>query len=219
MTLAEGGDRRAQTNLGACYANGTGVPADPALARAWLQRGAEAGDPLGQRNMGTLLLVEDRGAAASWYRKAAEQGDIPSQDQLSRLLHDGPDEGGAWAEARLWARQAATAGSIAAAHRLAMMCHEAKGGERDPVQAAHWWRKAAEAGHGDAAAMLGAALHMGQGVEADQVEAMAWLITASNRTSILMRPFYTKVEAMLTAAQREQAHQIAKAHSTQPSPA
>ena len=45
--LAEAGVPRAQTNLGACYATGTGVAVDLEAARRWLQRGAEGGGPAG----------------------------------------------------------------------------------------------------------------------------------------------------------------------------
>ena len=196
--LAEAGIARAQTNLGACYATGNGVPADPAAARSWLQRGAEGGDTLGQRNLATLLLATDPTGAAEWYRRAAEQGDAVSQDELSRILFEA---GHNLPEARRWAEQAALQGVPAAAHRFATLCHEAKGGPRDPAQAAHWWRVAAAAGNPDAAAMLGAVLHMGQGVAADQVEAMAWLLVASAGHSALVRPFFTRVEAGLTEAE------------------
>ena len=201
---------RAQTNFGACYANGAGVEADPAAARLWLERGAAAGDPVGQRNMGTLLLPEDRDAAAGWYRRAAEAGDSISQDQLGRLLLDGLNVDGAWAEARVWAGRAAAAGSVSSMVRLAGMCHEAKGGARDPALAARWWRAAAQAGDGDSAAMLGAALHMGQGVAADQVEAMAWLMVGSARYSVLVRGFYARVEAVLNVEERGRAAQMAE---------
>ena len=204
--LAVAGVARAQTNLGACYATGNGVQADPGLARQWLQRGAEAGDALGQRNLATLLQGTDPTAAADWYRRAAEQGDAISQDELSRILFDA---GQNFADARGWAEKAAQQGIPAAAHRLATMCHEAKGGERDPARAVRWWRAAAEAGNADAAAMLGAALHMGQGTVADQVEAMAWLLVASARHSTLVRGFFARVEGLLSPADREAARALA----------
>ena len=207
--LAQHGVPRAQTNLGACLATGAGVPADLDAARQWLQRGAEAGDALGQRNLATMLLNEDAAAAAGWYRRAAEQGDAVSQDQLSRMLLAGEGVPQDLAAARRWAEQAARQGIISACSRFATMCHEAKGGPRNPEQAAQWWRVAAHAGDADAAAMLGAALHMGQGVTADQVEAMAWLIVGSARHSVLVRPFFTRVEAELTPEQRGQARALA----------
>ena len=206
--LAEAGVPRAQANYGACFATGNGAPLDPAAARLWLRRGAEAGDSLGQRNLATLLLPEDPAAAASWYRRAGEQGDAASQDQLSRmLLASGPTQD--LAEARRLAEQAARQGIAAAASRLGTMCHDAAGGPRDPAQAAHWWRVAAEAGDADAAAMLGAALHMGQGTPRDQVEAMAWLLVGSRRHSILVRPFLARVEAGLAPAELAAAEALA----------
>ncbi len=207
--LAEAGVARAQTNLGACLANGDGVPRDRDAARTWLQRGAEAGDPVGQRNLGTLLLGTEPATAALWYRRAAEQGDGVSQDQLSRMLLAGEAVPEDLPGARRWAEQAARQGIAAACARMGTMCHEAKGGPRDPAQAVHWWRAAAEAGDGDAAAMLGAALHMGQGVAADPVAAMAWLIVGSARRSILVRGFFARAEERLTADERVRARALA----------
>ncbi len=209
--LAADGVPRAQTNLGACLATGAGVPVDLAAARLWLQHGAEAGDALGQRNLATMLLNEDQAAAVAWYRRAAEGSDAISQDQLSRMLLDGEGAPQDLAQARHWAEQAARQGVVSACARFATMCHEAKGGPRDPAQSVPWWRVAAHAGDADAdaAAMLGAALHMGQGVAADQVEAMAWLIVGSGRHSVLVRPFFAKVEAELTPDERSRARALA----------
>jgi TPR repeat protein len=207
--LAGSGVARAQTILGACLATGTGVARDATEARMWLERGATAGDVIGQRNLATLLLPDDPAAASLWYRRAAEQGDAISQDQLSRMLLAGEGVIQDLAGARHWAERAAEQGIVAACARLGMMCHEAKGGPRDPEAAARWWRFAAERGDGDSAAMLGAALHMGQGVVADQVAAMAWLIIGSDRNSILVRGFYARTEAGLTAEERARAEELA----------
>lgn len=208
--LAEAGVARAQTNLGACYATGTGVPVDLDAARRWLQRGAEGGDTLGQRNLGSLLLPHDAAAAAGWYRRAAEGGDAESQDQLSRMLLAGDGVAEDAAGARRWADAAARQGVVAAAARLGTMCHDAAGGPRDPLEAVRWWRVAAEAGDADSAARLGAALHLGQGVREDQVEAMAWLLVASGRHSKLVRPFLARVRDGLTPAQLAAAQEMAR---------
>lgn len=208
--LAEAGVPRAQSNLGACYATGTGVPVDLAAARHWLQRGAEGGDRLGQRNLGSLLLPHDPAAAALWFGRAAEAGDAESQDQFSRMLLAGEGVTPDPAQARHWAHAAARQGIAAAAARLGTMCHDAVGGPRDPLEAVRWWRIAAEAGDGDAAARLGAALHLGQGIRQDQVEAMAWLLVASARHSILVRPFFTTVRDLLTPAQLAAAQDMAR---------
>ena len=209
-TLAEAGVPRAQTNLGACYATGAGVPVDLEAARHWLHRGAEGGDRLGQRNLGSLLLPHDPTAAAVWYQRAAAAGDAESQDQLSRMLLDGDGVPADATQARHWAKAAAEQGIAAAAARLGTMCHDAAGGPRDPLEAVRWWRVAATAGDGDSAARLGAALHLGQGIREDQVEAMAWLLIASARHSILVRPFFTKVRDMLDPAQLAAAQETAR---------
>lgn len=208
--LAEAGVARAQTNLGACYATGTGVPVDLQAARHWLQRGAEGGDTLGQRNLGSLLLPHHAADAVDWFRQAAEGGDAESQDQLSRMLLAGDGVPQDAAEARRWAEAAAQQRVTAAAARLGTMCHDAAGGPRDPLEAVRWWRVAAEAGDGDAAARLGAALHLGQGIRENQVEAMAWLLVASGRHSVLVRPFLARVRDGLTPAQLAAAQEMAR---------
>ncbi len=182
---------------------------DRAAACHWLQLAAEAGDVAGQRNLATLLLGGNPAEAALWYQQAAEQGDAVSQDQVSRMRLAGDSVAQDLTGARVMAERAARQGVIPACSRLGMMCHEALGGPRDPAQAAHWWRVAAEAGDADAAARLGAALHMGQGVAADQVAAMAWLIVGANRHSVLVRPFFTRVEEKLTLPERERAREFA----------
>ena len=207
--LATAGVARAQTNLGACFATGTGVPVDLKAARHWLQLGAAAGDTLGQRNLGSLLLPHDAIAAAAWFRRAAEAGDAESQDQLSHMLLTGAGVPQDAVEARHWAATAAQAGVAAAAARLGTMCHDAIGGPRDAVEAVRWWRVAARAGDADSAARLGAALHLGQGIPEDQVEAMAWLLVASGRHSVLMRPFFTRARDGLPPAQLEAAQAMA----------
>ena len=76
--LARDGVPRAQSNIGACFAEGLGVERDLALAVRWLSLAAEAGDPIGQRNLATLHfrgdgVARDDGRAAALYRAAAEQ--------------------------------------------------------------------------------------------------------------------------------------------------
>ena len=53
--LAQSGIARAQNNVGACFAEGLGIDRDPALALRWLTLAAEAGDPVGRRNLAALF--------------------------------------------------------------------------------------------------------------------------------------------------------------------
>ncbi|MGF6174823.1 tetratricopeptide repeat protein [Ensifer sp. 4252] len=216
--LAQSGVARAQNNIGACFAEGFGVPQDRELAAKWLRLAAEAGDPVGERNYAAFHMQGvdgangDYGIAADYYRRAAEKGDAPAQDMLSWMLLEGeimpPDP----AEARHWAERAAEAGIASSMTRLGMLYHNASGVERDPEKAVHWWRRGAMAGDADAQAMLGAACHMGAGTARDSVAALVWLIRAINGGSALAQPFIGPVRESLSAEETS----IAEKRALQP---
>lgn len=204
--LAQAGVARAQNNIGACFAEGLGVPLDRDLALKWLRLAAEGGDPVGQRNYAAFHMQglsgddPDYAVAADYYRRAAEQGDAPAQDMLSWMLLEGEVMPADPAAAKVWAEKAAGAGIASSMTRLGMLYHNAVGVERDPALAAAWWAKGAEAGDADAQAMLAAACHMGAGVERDGVAALAWLIRATAGGSALAAPFLAPVRAGLSEA-------------------
>ena len=56
-TAAEQGDAGGQSNLGAIYANGQGVPQDSAQAVAWFRKAAEQGDADAQNNLGNAYAI------------------------------------------------------------------------------------------------------------------------------------------------------------------
>jgi len=205
--LARAGDPRAAANIGACFAEGLGVPPDGALALRWLTLSAEAGHPPGQRNLAALLLrgapgvTTDLPRAAALYRQAAEGGDGLAQDMLSWILLEGDILPADPVEARRWALKAAEAGVAASMTRLGMLHHHAMGVERDPAEAARWWRMAALRGDADGQAMLGAAHHLGAGAARDPVEALAWLLRAQAGGSALAQPFLAPVRAALAGAE------------------
>lgn len=216
--LARAGNARAQNNIGACFAEGLGVPSDRPLALKWLTLSAEAGDPVGQRNCAAFYMQgsdatgsdADLAKAAELYRLAAEQGDAPSQDMLSWLLLEGeiiPSDPG---EARLWAERAAEGGIAASMTRLGMLYHNAIGVDRDPALAVHWWRKGAAGDDADAQAMLGAACHMGAGLAVDRVAALAWLLRAVDGGSALAQPFLKPVRDSLSPAETAEAEHRAR---------
>ncbi|WP_457581031.1 tetratricopeptide repeat protein [Ensifer canadensis] len=204
--LARSGVARAQNNIGACFAEGLGVPQDRALAGKWLRLAAEAGDPVGERNYAAFHMQGadgtdgDYSIAADYYRRAAEKGDAPAQDMLSWMLLEGEIMPPNPTEARRWAERAAEAGIASSMTRLGMLYHNASGVDRDPERAVHWWRRGAMAGDADAdaQAMLGAACHMGAGTARDGVAALAWLIRATNGGSALAQPFIGPVRESLS---------------------
>jgi TPR repeat protein len=200
--LAHAGVTRAQSNIGACFAEGLGVERDGKLAERWLALAAEAGDPVGQRNLASLYfkgegIAQDNARAAELYRAAAEQGDAQAQDMLSWMLLE--DGSGDYAEARRWSEAAAKQGVASSMTRLGMMFHNALGAERDPTRAVFWWRRGATRGDADGQAMLGAAFHLGAGVERDPLAAMTWLLRARAGGSLLAGQFFNTVRAALNA--------------------
>lgn len=217
LPLAQAGEPRAQSNIGACFAEGMGVPRDPAMALKWLTLAADAGFAPGQRNLATLFLKGGEGLdpdparAAILYRQAAEQGDAQAQDMLSWMLLEGEVIPADPVEARHWAQLAAEAGIAAAMTRMGMLYHHALGLDRDVAQAAAWWRRGALAGDADGQAMLGAAHHLGAGVSADPVAALAWLLRAVAGGSTLAQPFLGPVRARLDAAGQARAEALAAA--------
>ncbi|WP_225772286.1 tetratricopeptide repeat protein [Inquilinus sp. Marseille-Q2685] len=212
--LARKGVARAQSNVGACFAEGLGVERDLTLAVRWLTLAAEAGDPVGQRNLATLHfrgegVARDDGRAAALYRAAAEQGDAAAQDMLSWML---VEDGALFdpAEARLWAQRAAGQGVATAMTRLGMLHHNALGVARDPAEAVRWWRMAADRGEPDAQSMLGAAYHLGSGVAADPVLALAWLIRGQAGGSALAGRSLGPARAALDPAGIAEAEALAR---------
>jgi TPR repeat protein len=201
--LAEQGLARAQSNLGACYAEGLGVRRDLGEAVRWFAAAAESGDAVGQRHLATLYfkgeggVEQDDAAAAELYRRAAEQGDAAAQDMLSWMLLEGQGVDLDAEEARRWALAAAEQEVASSMTRLGLMAHNAISMQRDPDEAARWWYEAARRGDPDGQAMLGAALHLGAGVEQDDRAALVWLLRAEAGGSALSVSFLGAVRAAL----------------------
>jgi hypothetical protein len=76
---AEQGDAAAQSDLGLCYYEGTGIPKDFAEAVKWFHKSAEQGYAEAQHNLAQCYfqgdgLAKDDAESTRWDRKAAEQG-------------------------------------------------------------------------------------------------------------------------------------------------
>jgi uncharacterized protein len=87
LPLAEKGNATMQTNVGAMYAEGKGVPQDYAEALKWFRKAADQGDADAQGNLGFAAeqgygVPQNYAEAAKWYRLAAEQGDARAQTNL-----------------------------------------------------------------------------------------------------------------------------------------
>ncbi len=91
--LAIDGDPAAQVNLARLYRDGVGIPAEPGVARRWIELAATSGHPLGQYRLGEIYEASagrsdnrvDLQAAALWYERAAEQGFEPASTAFMRV--------------------------------------------------------------------------------------------------------------------------------------
>ena len=83
--LANGGEPRAQYDLGLMYDRGDGVPQNDAKARYWYERAAEQGEPRAQYNLGLMYLngqgmSEDPVMAYYWISLSANRGNVRARD-------------------------------------------------------------------------------------------------------------------------------------------
>ena len=104
MPLADGGDRAAQHNLGAFFAEGQG---DYAEAGIWFRKAAEQGLAEAQFNLGVLYangrgVPQDHRQAAKWYRNAAGQGHARAQLNLGAMYANGEGVPRDYVEAHKW---------------------------------------------------------------------------------------------------------------------
>ncbi|RZJ30116.1 MAG: sel1 repeat family protein [Brevundimonas sp.] len=94
---ADGGDERAQWQVGMILLNGDGVAANPGLARRYVTASAESGYMEGMISMAVMYAVGEGGPvdgvkARYWYRRAAEAGSAHALRGLGGMLMVG--EGG-----------------------------------------------------------------------------------------------------------------------------
>ena len=90
LPLAKQGDAISQGLIGTMYANGEGVPENPAEAVKWFSKAAEQGYADAQYNLGNMYdkgrgVSEDKAEALNWWRKAAEQGHEDANEWLEFL--------------------------------------------------------------------------------------------------------------------------------------
>jgi hypothetical protein len=92
-------------NLGVLLAD-----SDPAQARLWFEKAAEAGNAAAMNNLGVLLADSDPAQARLWFEKAAEAGNAAAMNNLGVLLTDSDP-----AQARRWFEKAAEGGVVVSA--------------------------------------------------------------------------------------------------------
>ena len=121
---AEQGYALAQTNLGAMYAFGQGIPKDDAQAVAWFRKAADQGNAGAQADLGQMYrdgrgVPQNEVQAVVLYGKAAEQGYAPAQNSLGDMYERGRGVPQDYRQAAAWYRKAADQGLAGAQANLA----------------------------------------------------------------------------------------------------
>ena len=120
---AEQGYAAAQSNLGTCYKDGTGLTQDDAEAVRWSRLAAEQGYAPAQSHLGICYgtgtgVAQDDAEAVRWSRLGAEQGYAPAQFNLGICYESGTGVAQDPAEAVRWFRLAAEQGYADARNAL-----------------------------------------------------------------------------------------------------
>jgi tetratricopeptide (TPR) repeat protein len=183
-TLAEQGDRHAQTRLGTMFLNGEGVPKDVSAAIEWYQKAAAknfapAEDQLGRIFLNGLAGAPDYAAAVQWYQQAAAQNFAHSEYVLGVMAQRGLGMRRDFPTMLDWYRRAAAHGSADAAQQLGYAYQEGLGVTISLPQAASWYRIAAERGSPEGMFSLGQMYFGGLGLTKDQNVGRDWIARAA----------------------------------------
>jgi hypothetical protein len=181
--LAEGGERIAQRMLGQLYANGTGVPRNPAEAVRWYQKAADQNLPAAEEALGIAYetgtgIGKNLAQAAFWYGRAADQGMRQAQANLGWLYATGQGLPRDPTLAAKYLRLAAERGSSEAQHNLAHLLEAGDGIAKDEAEAFKWYWRAADHGRAQSMNNLGLMYANGRGTERDLTQAYLWLTLA-----------------------------------------
>ncbi len=116
MKAAQGGDHRAQLQVGFCYEKGMGVNQDYAKSAQWYLASAQNGNAQAMKNIGSFYengtgINENWIEAAKWYQKGAEAGNADAQEALARAYQFGVGVAQDRSMAIAWDRRAAAQGN------------------------------------------------------------------------------------------------------------
>jgi TPR repeat protein len=184
------GNAQAEYNVAIAYADGAGLPKDPAAAAKWMRRSADAGLAWAmhdlavfyQQGMGVPKSMVD---ANIWYRKAADAGNGSAALLLAlQQIKDGRFDDAALAVR--WLKRASDLGSGDAKFFLGRAYYEGEGVPKNSSMAARLWKEASETAETNRAfAQINlAVLYLtGEGVAPNQAEAMRLLALAKSSGS------------------------------------
>jgi uncharacterized protein len=146
---AQGGNTRAQLQLGIAYEFGEGTKKDLGEASLWYHAAADRGDPIAQTNLGYLYESGGNGSAnpaeaAKWYLRAAVTGFARAEFNLGTLYLEGAGVERSDEEGALWIAKAADAGCQKAMAALGYLYANGRGVPQDEHKARALTKKAAK---------------------------------------------------------------------------
>jgi TPR repeat protein len=184
--LAELGDAFGQYEIGILYAEGKGVPKDPAQALSWLRKAASQhgfNASLAREYLKRLENPDPTSPPPDFdaIRRRAEEGNAEAQNKLGELYHDPKSALKDDSQAVAWFRKAAEQGYAAAEANLANMYFEGKGVPPDQELFVYWLRRAAEHGSAASELTLSRLYFSGMfGVQKDETLGIQWMTKAAD---------------------------------------
>ncbi len=150
------GDRSAQFEVAARFAEGKGVKQDFAEAANWYQRAAAQGVPVAQYRLAALYerglgVKADAARARIWYKRAAEQGNVKAMHNLAVLSASRSNGDADYPTAAQWFSEAADRGLADSQYNLGVLYESGLGVPKNLVSAYKWYSIAAQRGDKEAA--------------------------------------------------------------------
>jgi TPR repeat protein len=204
-----------QYALGFRYANGDGVPRDPAMAAHYYLKAAEQGYTDAQFALAWSCqsgegVAKDLALAVSWYQRAAVQGHPAAMGNLGVLFYKGEGVAKDINEAVKWLRLSAEKGTPAAQNNLGNLYASGDGVPKDTNTAFSWYRLAADQGYGHAQGSLGEMYAKGEGVQRDLVAAYMWSNLGAAQGIEHAKTVRSNLELTMTPTQIAEAQQLSR---------
>ncbi len=154
-TAASAGNPAAAYEVAIRFAEGRGVPVDPAEAARWFERAAREGLAPAQFRLGSLYekgngVRKDLKEARRLYAAAAAKGNAKAMHNLAVLHAEGVDGKPDYAAAVGWFQKAAARGISDSQYNLGVLAARGLGIEKSYVEAYKWFALAADQGDREA---------------------------------------------------------------------
>ena len=231
---AEKGNIKAQSLIGTAYHRGIGFAIDDIQATQWLNKAAEQMDPLAQFQLGEgfesgWVGQKDNAEAYKWYLLSASQGYTKANKKVTSIENDltkdqrvdGQKRALEFRTERVKKEtgsidlmiKASQAGDPEAQYKLGAAYSFGNGLPKNDIASVEWLTRAAQQGQNEAQFELGLHYLNGEGVASSEIEAYTWWSVAADKGHIRAQASLDNLEKKISADQKSQATQKAKAFS------